>query len=280
MEVSVNDEIEFTVDASSGVAFVTICKNGNVMMDDITIEENCCSLNVNCPLTDLGSIVCDETPPPAADDETSFEGLGGTINSFCGTLSITSEDVYNECSSITRTYTISDDENSLQCTQNITITGISAPVITCPSDTQIESDESIDPSNTGEATATSDCFDESEITITFSDETTQNGNISGAIITRTWTATLPCGLSNTCNQTIIVNGNPPIIHPEDPDDSGMEVTVDCDLGFIEYYDNGGEHWSYNRDAPATTITFCPSDPTCQKVQIDFNEFDLAPGDVF
>jgi len=72
--------------------------------------------------------------------------------------------------------------------------------ITCPADATIGCDESSDPANTGQPTATVVAGCE-PATITFTDSiTTQGANMT--VITRTWTATDNCGGSASCDQTI------------------------------------------------------------------------------
>jgi hypothetical protein len=73
------------------------------------------------------------------------------------------------------------------------------PTITnCPADVEIACGASTDPANTGTATATDDCG----ATVTYNDRTVEN--CSRKAITRTWTATDPCGNKSTCVQLITV----------------------------------------------------------------------------
>ena len=107
------------------------------------------------------------------------------------------------------------------CEQIITIDDSTAPVISCPADVTIECDESSDPSNTGEATATDNC--DTAPTITFTDATAAGTCPQESVITRTWTATDACGNSSTCDQIITIDDStaPVITCPAD-------VTIECD----------------------------------------------------
>ncbi|WP_228850851.1 T9SS type A sorting domain-containing protein [Aegicerativicinus sediminis] len=102
----------------------------------------------------------------------------------------------------TKTWEAVDDcgNKSSQVTQTITVRDITDPVITyCPLDIVIECDESEDPANTGQMTATDTCSDP---VITYSDKSTPNG--CQQIIVRTWRAEDACGNFVTCTQNIIV----------------------------------------------------------------------------
>jgi hypothetical protein len=84
------------------------------------------------------------------------------------------------------------------CYKDVTVDDTEAPVITsCPADAVIECDASTDPANTGTASATDNC----SVSVTYEDESAPGCYTK---ITRTWTATDPCGNKSTCVQTIIV----------------------------------------------------------------------------
>jgi hypothetical protein len=70
------------------------------------------------------------------------------------------------------------------CETSVTIQDTVAPDITCPSESTIECDESTDPDNTGEATATDDC--DSNPTIDYSDVVIPGDCPNKETITRTW----------------------------------------------------------------------------------------------
>jgi hypothetical protein len=81
------------------------------------------------------------------------------------------------------------------------------PVITCPSDRSFECD---DPIQFGQATATDNC--DTDVAITFGDQTVPGGNPGEYQVVRTWTATDDCGNVGTCRQTVTVTDDtPPVI---------------------------------------------------------------------
>lgn len=113
--------------------------------------------------------------------------------------------------------TVTDDQgNPGACTAIVTVIDTTPPVITCPSDTTIECDESPAPANTGVATATDVC--DSSPTITFSDVTLPGSCPEESTITRTWTATDSSGNSSSCSQIInVVDTTAPVISCNSPD---------------------------------------------------------------
>jgi len=104
---------------------------------------------------------------------------------------------------------------------NMDVIDEEAPDITCPADVIIECDESTDPSNTGEATATDNC--DGSPTVTPSDVESNGTCPQQKSITRTWKAEDDCGNESTCVQTIKVRDttDPVITCPAD-------VTIECD----------------------------------------------------
>ena len=145
--------------------------------------------------------------------------------------------------SVNRTWTTIDNcGNSATCAQEITVKDNNFPTINCPIDITIECDQAIDPAVTGNATASGDdCSVNNDITITFSDLSTQVPTDCGNdryIITRTWTASFSCGNASTCIQTITVEDTTPptITCPSDltiectedtsPETTGMATAID------------------------------------------------------
>ena len=97
-----------------------------------------------------------------------------------------------------------------------------APLLTVPSDAEVECGGSTDPAQTGEAAATDDR--DLSPTVTFSDVATLGacGGFSGTI-ERTWTATDACGNSVSAVQTItVVDTTDPVLSVP------ADVTVECD----------------------------------------------------
>lgn len=91
-------------------------------------------------------------------------------------------------------------------TQPGTGTGTSGILLVCPDTAKLFCGASIDPEDTGEATATTDCPISPNVTITHSDAPgapqTCPADRFHAIILRTWTATDACGNQASCIQEI------------------------------------------------------------------------------
>ncbi len=113
------------------------------------------------------------------------------------------------------------------------------PVIMCPEDVTIDCDASMDPDNTGMATATDLCSDPD---ISFTDDDDQGTSGCGQYsytITRTWRATDNAGITATCEQIIMVQDNTaPIIDcPMDVSGSCTDSTLPTDTGMATATDN-------------------------------------------
>ncbi len=131
---------------------------------------------------------------------------------------------------IIRTWTATDEcGNSSTCSQAINVQDLVAPNITCPADITVDCADPTDPGFTGYATASGDnCAADDELTVTFMDVSSQTPTGTGCsndnyTITRTWTASDPCGNTSQCVQVITVQDTeaPVIICPP-------EVTIECD----------------------------------------------------
>ncbi len=88
------------------------------------------------------------------------------------------------------------------------------PVITCPSNLNLQCNNNTNPPATGVATATDNCTPTNAIIITSSDVVT-GAMPCNATITRTWQAKDLCGNISTCIQTIVIRDNvaPVIVCP-------------------------------------------------------------------
>jgi hypothetical protein len=107
----------------------------------------------------------------------------------------------------------------------VTIDG-TAPMFTfAPSDLTIECDESSDPSNTGQATASDNC-DASPV-VAYSDMVAAGSCPQASVITRTWTATDACGNEAVHVQTITVADTTAPVFISVPAD----IMVNADAGF-------------------------------------------------
>ncbi|WP_204344970.1 hypothetical protein, partial [Psychroserpens algicola] len=170
---------------------------GNVASDvqTITVEDTGePTLNVPADIT----IECNESIDPTNTGN-------ATASDTCGNVTVTYTDAsVADCGNtetITRTWTATDDcGNTVSETQTITIEDTTDPILTLPSDITIECNDSIDPTNTGNATATDAC---GNATVSYVDTSAEAcGNTE--TITRTWTATDDCGNTVSSTQTISI----------------------------------------------------------------------------
>src|SRR6185436_19483635 len=105
--------------------------------------------------------------------------------------------------SVTRTWTATDDcGNSSTCSRTISVSDNTAPVITCPTVSNVECPAS---PSFGAASASDAC--DNSVVPTFSSITTPGSCPAEFSVTRTWTATDDCGNSSTCSRTISVTDN-------------------------------------------------------------------------
>ncbi len=188
---------------------------------------------------------------PAAESPGSLNANQTITVSSNGEIAITFVDVStqtptgcsNDSYTITRTWTAADPcGNTAQCVQVITVEDTTPPTIICPANTTIECDEDTDPTNTGTAVAVDDCAAAAEIVITFVDASTQETTGCGQYqyqITRTWTATDPCGNTTNCVQVIEVEDTtaPEIVCPADVTLACTDSTDPGDTGTATGSDN-------------------------------------------
>ncbi len=178
-------------------------------------------------------ISCDESIDPA----NTGMATATDNNSDLGDITIDFSDVSTQGQGclqysylIIRTWTATDEcGNSSTCSQAINVQDLVAPNITCPADITVDCADPTDPGFTGYATASGDnCAADDELTVTFMDVSSQTPTGTGCsndnyTITRTWTASDPCGNTSQCVQVITVQDTeaPVIICPP-------EVTIECD----------------------------------------------------
>ena len=118
----------------------------------------------------------------------------------------------NGTGTITRKFFVEDGDGNIDsCEQILTIVDTNIPTIFCPDDIAINCNESIDTMDTGSPIASDLCGD---VTITFEDTVTGfDGSCTNQVlglITRMFTVTDACNLSNTCTQIItVVDVDPP-----------------------------------------------------------------------
>jgi hypothetical protein len=125
------------------------------------------------------------------------------------------------------------------------------PIIDCPADAEIECTESLDPANTGTATAMDAC--DPDVTVGFSDSETLGTCAVESTIERTWTATDGSGYSSSCVQVLqVVDTTPPVISCNAP---ATITPPDAPISFT-----------------ATAMDNCDSDPSVQITAYDCFQF--------
>jgi hypothetical protein len=215
--------------------WTAIDSNGNTSSCDqiITVVDNT-PPNIECP-PNL-ELQCDESTDPSNTGEASATDNCDPEPAITFADEVTPASCPQEMI-IVRTWTATDDcDNASSCEQTITVVDTTPPDIECPPNVELGCDESTDPSNTGQATATDNC--DPEPAITFADEVTPGACPPEMVITRTWTATDECGNSSSCEQIItVVDTTPPVIQcppnvvvecgeSTDPGDTGVATATD------------------------------------------------------
>ncbi len=165
----------------------------------------------NCP-SDLTVDAVDACEAPAIwNDPSASDACDDVI------ISSTHEsgDIFLQGNTIV-TYTATDDcGNTTTCSFTVTVNP-DGPQITCPPDFEDCIGANIDPSVTGQATATggTNCPIPN---ITFNDKILSQGSCGNMVIERTWTATDDNGLSASCVQLITLDDNeaPDVTCPAD-----------------------------------------------------------------
>jgi len=219
---------------------IDICDNTpTVTYSDVTTATQNCALGYIITRTwratdDSGNtIACmqmitltDNTPPSiVCPPNTSIECTASTLPANTGSATstdscdnsptVTFSDITAgagcpQAYTISRTWRATDDcGNSKTCVQTILVDDTVPPVITCPEDMTIECADSVDPANTGSATAVDACDPSPDNT--YSDIIVPSGPQTFTI-NRTWTSTDGCDNSSTCIQYILVHDEtPPVI---------------------------------------------------------------------
>ncbi|MEH6537443.1 MAG: hypothetical protein V7719_13680, partial [Psychroserpens sp.] len=156
-----------------------------------------------------------------------------TATDSCGNVTVNHTDTSvagcGNTETITRTWTATDDcGNVATDIQTIIVDDKGVPTLNIPSDVTVQCTESMDPANTGNATATDIC---GNATVTFADTSIAAcGNTE--TITRTWTATDDCGNISSDTQTISVIDTtaPTLTVPADATVQCTESTDPADTG--------------------------------------------------
>jgi len=187
--------------------------------------------------------------------DTSPAALGmATASDVCGNVTVSWTDVSSIAGceeTIVRTWTAEDDcGNTASADQTIVNrTDAEAPMITAPADVRLcNINGAITP---GMATVNDNC---GTATVTFVDAVAQIG--CEFTITRTWTATDPCGNSATASQTIITETD-----PEAPALTMPADTVVCDPA----------------DSNPLVTGFAVSTDNCSSSTVDFSDSTVVLG---
>ncbi|PYE81866.1 gliding motility-associated-like protein [Winogradskyella epiphytica] len=216
------------------------CNNTNEHIQIITVIDSTDPV-INVPTSKI--LKCgDSIEPENTGTATATDSCGNTTITYVDTT----ETNCGDTETITRTWTATDDcGNSISNTQTISIVDDITPNITVPNDVTVQCNESIDPPNTGTATATDTC---SSVVISYEDSALIECGVTESII-RTWTATDACGNSTTATQTIFVAANPPVLtipadttlecdDSTDPSNTGeASATAQCGNATITYQDS-------------------------------------------
>jgi hypothetical protein len=187
--------------AAAGIGIFLLTRNDDdplpvlIARDDQTTASCAAAVTVNVIANDTGEgiTVTAVTQPAGA---TAAIASGGNI---------VVSDIGN--TSFTFTYTITDRAGqTATATVSVSVSDNQAPVISCPPATTVPCGSSADPSITGNPTVSDNCTPTAQITVTFSDQT------SDGQIARTWTATDQAGNAASCIQTItFVDEQAPVI---------------------------------------------------------------------
>ncbi len=193
--VTYTDAVEGTTVTRSWVA---IDASGNV--------SESCSQSISIKDTELPVVVC---PPGITVDcavllEPANTGMAASTDN-CDTDPAESYADSQDGHVVTRTWVATDaaGNESEPCSQLITIEDTEVPVITCPDDIAIHSEDPVTPDFTGRPTVTDNCDD--AIVSSMSDTQIDN------VITRTWTATDAHGNPSECVQLITIENRAPVI---------------------------------------------------------------------
>jgi len=164
--------------------------------------------------------------PYCLGDTIELFALGGVTYSWTGPNSFSSSDpnptIPNATATNAGTYTVTVTSLYGCADQASTLVEIdaTAPTLTVPADTTIECGDSINPAQTGQATANDDT--DPSPTVTYSDVEDLSGCGNTGTITRTWTATDDCGNTDSGTQTITV------VDTADPTLTISSTQFECD----------------------------------------------------
>ncbi len=177
------------------------CGNTSLCTQTITKKDNVAPV-ITCPAN--VSVACNSSTAPSVTGQANSTDncQSNIIITFFDTKSGTLCD-----STIIRTWTASDNcGNISSCTQTITKKDNVAPVIACPANISVACNSSTTTSVTGQASATSGC--PGEVNITYSDQ--KMILVCDTVIKRTWTVQDKCNNTASCVQNITLLSDMPV----------------------------------------------------------------------
>lgn len=230
-------------------------------------DAHCCDVAWDAACVDIAARICRTLPPEISCpgdvtiecDESSDPSNTGTATASddCDSaVKVTRVDSSaGTCPTvITRVWTATDSGGqSSSCTQTITVVDTTVPDLTIPADLTMECDESTDPSNTGQASASDNCDSSPELT--FRDVTADGSCPQESVIGRIWTATDDCGNSTSGEQLITVL------------DLTSPIMTFCPADITTLADAGGCTAAVDPGA-ATATDSCDSTPTVTGTRSD------------
>lgn len=191
-----NQSVTVCLTATCQDGSTSIAANQVFTYTDVTPPTITCPANktINCNEstlpTNTGSPIA--TDPCGIKSSTYVDGI--SIKLVCGF-------------SFNRTWTVEDNcGNKSTCTQAITVADNVPPIITCPTDKTLTCSNQNVLGTTGTATATDNCSQAIDISITYTDIVSGVADCD-QVIKRTWVAKDRCGNTSSCIQTIFVRDN-------------------------------------------------------------------------
>jgi len=264
---------EYTIDRTWTAT--DACGNSSTCAQIITIDDST-PPSIVCPI-DV-TIECDQSTLPANT------GSATASDNCDASPEITYSDVTTagncpQAYTISRTWVATDTcGNSSNCVQIIVVEDTTPPDLTCVPNVTIECDESTDPANTGQASATDNCDPVADVTYT--DAIVPGACPQELTITRSWTAVDDCGNVSNCTQVIeVVDSTPPTItfcpagttlecdQSTDPDNTGIASATDnCDVAPVVTHNDvitpGSCPQSYTIDRTWVATDACGNSSTC------------------
>ncbi|MES2332665.1 MAG: LamG-like jellyroll fold domain-containing protein [Bacteroidota bacterium] len=236
-----------------------------VIILDVTAPVITCpgDVTVNCQDNNTSSATGVATATDNCTDAANISITQSDVSTYSSDLS----NVLHYNYVIARTWRATDAAgNFSECVQTITVQDVTAPIITCPGDINVNCQDNNTSANTGVATATDNCGDAANITITQSDESTYSADPSNAlhynyVITRTWRATDIAGNFSECVQTITVRDitAPVITCPGDVTVNCQDNNTSANTGVATASDNCGD--AANIAITQTDLSSYSADPS-------------------